>query len=203
MKIGYARVSTQDQNLDMQIDALTQAGCKKIFQEKASGSKSDRPELKNLMEHLREGDSLVIWKLDRLGRSLRHLIDTVARLKDMGVELISLQNNVGTSTATGKLTFAIFGALAEFERDMIKGCTSAGLTSARARGRVGGRKKALDAKQVQLLNSLSKDKALTIGEICKQFGISKGTYYNYTRDSSASEKIKLLTRHKPNICCDL
>ncbi len=179
MKIGYARVSTQDQHLDMQIDALKKEGCEKIYEEKASGSKADRPELARMMEHLRKGDIIVIWKLDRLGRSLRNLIDLVESFKNIGVELVSLQDSVNTATPTGKLTFAIFAALAEFERDIIRERTNAGLAAARARGKSGGRKKLLDVKQVLMLQSLSKDKNLSVGSICNQLGISKATYYNY------------------------
>jgi len=179
MKIGYARVSTQDQKLDLQVDALQNAGCEKIFQEKASGKNNERPELIRMMEQLRKNDILIIWKLDRLGRSLKNLIEIVSELQNMGVELISIQDNVNTSTATGKLTFAIFGALAEFERDIIRERTKAGLAAARARGKRGGRKNVLNDKQVQILKSLSVNNSLSVGEICKQLGISKGTYYNY------------------------
>jgi len=181
MKIGYARVSTQDQNLDLQIDALKKECCERIYEEKASGSKAERPELARMMEHLRSGDILVIWKLDRLGRSLRHLIDLVERLKNMGVELVSIQDKVNTATPAGKLIFAIFGALAEFERDIIRERTNAGLAAARARGRVGGRKKALNQSQVKILMTMASDKSLPIGDICRQLKISKATYYNYLR----------------------
>lgn len=181
MKIGYARVSTQGQNLELQIDALKKEGCEKIYEEKVSGSKADRPEFARMMEQLRKGDFIVIWKLDRLGRNLRHLIELVESLKTMGVELISINDNINTITPTGKLTFAIFAALAEFERDIIRERTYAGLDAARARGRMGGRKKAMDDKQVQMLRSLSQDKSLSIGSICKQLGISKATYYNYLK----------------------
>ena len=181
MIFGYARVSTTDQNLDLQIDALNKFGCEKIYQEKVSGSLKDRPELGKVMEHLRQGDTLIIWKLDRLGRSLRNLIDIVSELQNRGIELISLQDHVDTSTATGKFTFAIFGALAEFERNIIRERTNAGLASARARGKLGGRKKVLGEKQSQMLKSLSQDKQHTIGTICKQLNISKATYYNYLK----------------------
>jgi len=181
MKIGYARVSTQDQKLDLQVDALKRAGCEKVFQEKASGKNTDRPELVKMMEQLRKDDILVIWKLDRLGRSLKNLIEIVSDLQNRGVELISLQDNVNTSTATGKLTFAIFGALAEFERDNIRERTMAGLQAARARGKRGGRKPSLTKDQIILLHSLSTDKNVAVTSICRQLGISKGTYYNYLK----------------------
>jgi DNA invertase Pin-like site-specific DNA recombinase len=188
VKIGYARVSTQDQNLDLQIDALKKEGCERIYEEKASGGKADRPELTRMLEHLRSGDILVIWKLDRLGRSLRHLIDLVETLKNMGVELVSIQDSVNTATPAGKLTFAIFGALAEFERDIIRERTMAGLAAARARGRKGGRKKALSQSQVEMLLSMTNNKNLPIGEICRQLKISKATYYNYLKEKIVTKE---------------
>ncbi|MDD2229546.1 MAG: recombinase family protein [Candidatus Cloacimonetes bacterium] len=185
MIFGYARVSTQDQNLDLQRDALNKAGVEKIFEEKMSGSVRDRPELNRLMEQLRKGDTLAIWKLDRLGRSLRHLIDIVTHLDNIGVELISIQDSVNTSTPAGKLTFAIFGAIAEFERASIRERSLAGLAAARARGKVGGRKNKLDDGQVQILHSLSRDNTISVDEICNQFQISRGTYYNYLKRAKA------------------
>lgn len=139
MLIGYARVSTQDQTLDLQTDALKRAGCEKIFTDMASGAKSERPGLQEAMNHLRAGDMLVVWRLDRLGRSLKHLIATVTNLSDHGIGFKSLQENMDTTTSGGKLVFHIFGALAEFEREVIKERTNAGLRAARARGRFGGR----------------------------------------------------------------
>ena len=183
MKIGYARVSTSEQNLDMQLDALRKEGCEKIYEEKASGGKTDRPELVRMMEHLRNGDTLVINKLDRLGRSLRHLIDIVSDLQERGIELVSLQDNINTASATGRLTFAIFGAFAEFERDIILERTNAGLAAARSRGNVGGRKKLLNDKQTRMLRMMSTDKSLSVPDICKHFGISKASYYNYLKSS--------------------
>ncbi len=181
MLIGYARVSTHDQNLDLQLDAFNKMGVERVFQEKMSGSLKERPELNKLLDQLRKGDTLVIWKLDRLGRSLKHLIDLVTRLQESGVELISLQDSVNTSTASGKLTFAIFAAIAEFERECIRERSLAGLASAKARGRVGGRKSKLDNPQRQILKSLSQDRSLPVDDICKQMGISRGTYYNYIK----------------------
>ena len=139
MLIGYMRVSTLDQNLDLQSDALKQVGCDKIFQDVASGAKSDRPGLEKALGYLREGDTLVVWKLDRLGRSLKHLIEVITRLHEEKKGFRSLQENLDTSTSTGKLVFHVFGALAEFERDLIRERTLAGLSAARARGRRGGR----------------------------------------------------------------
>ncbi len=181
MNIGYARVSTQDQNLDLQIDALTKAGCDKIYEEKASGSKAERLELQDMLKHLRRGDNLVIWKLDRLGRNLKHLIELVGELDKKGVGLISLQEKIDTTTANGKLVFHIFCSLAEFEREIIRERTNAGLAAARARGKVGGRKKALKEEDVKALRALSQDKTLSIGQICLRLGISKATYYNYLK----------------------
>jgi DNA invertase Pin-like site-specific DNA recombinase len=156
MLIGYARVSTQDQTLDLQTDALTKAGCEKIFQDTTSGAKSERPGLQEAIDHLRAGDTLVVWRLDRLGRTLKHLIATVTDLSDKGIGFKSLQENMDTTTSGGKLIFHIFGALAEFEREVIRERTNAGLQAARARGRLGGRPKlqTLDPKKVALARKL-------------------------------------------------
>lgn len=143
MLIGYARVSTDDQNLSLQLDALKAAGCERIFSEKQSGAKVDRVELARLLEQVREGDTVVVWKLDRLGRSLSHLVETITRLDGQGVSFRSLKESIDTTSATGKLIFHIFASLAEFERDMTRERTNAGLTAARARGRVGGRPQGL------------------------------------------------------------
>ena len=136
MLIGYARVSTQDQTLDLQTDALTHAGCEKIFTDTTSGAKAERPGLQAALDHLRAGDTLVVWRLDRLGRTLKHLIATVTDLSDQGIGCKSLQENMDTTTSGGKLIFHIFGALAEFEREVIRERTNAGLQAARARGRL-------------------------------------------------------------------
>src|SRR3954467_3250206 len=138
MRIGYARVSTLDQNLDLQEDALKAAGCEKIYTDKAGGTRAERPGLERALADLRAGDRLVVWKLDRLGRSLRHLIETVTALRDRGVGFQSVQEAIDTTTSGGKLIFHVFGALAEFERDIIRERTLAGLAAARARGREGG-----------------------------------------------------------------
>src|SRR3712207_5837489 len=149
MLIGYARVSTHDQTLALQKDALQKAGCKKIFSDQVSGTKTERKGLSEALSHLRTGDTLVVWRLDRLGRSLRHLIDTVTSLHEKGIGFKSLQENIDTTTSGGKLVFHIFGALAEFEREIIKERTRAGLESAKSRGRSGGRPRALTPKEVQ------------------------------------------------------
>jgi DNA invertase Pin-like site-specific DNA recombinase len=139
MLIGYARISTHEQNLDLQEDALKAAGCKKVYTDKTGGAKSERPGLEKALADARPGDTLVVWKLDRLGRSLKHLIETVTDLSHRGVGFKSLQENIDTTTSGGKLVFHVFGALAEFERDIIRERTLAGLAAARARGRKGGR----------------------------------------------------------------
>src|SRR5690348_9395311 len=155
MEIGYARVSTGEQTLDLQLDALTRAGCAKVFTETASGANAERPILAEALSYLRPGDVLVVWRLDRLGRSLQHLIAVVAELAERGIGFKSLGEQIDTTTAGGKLVFHVFGALAEFERDLIRERTQAGLAAARARGRVGGRpKKLADAKQVALARAL-------------------------------------------------
>lgn len=179
MLIGYARVSTQDQNLDLQRDALTQAGCEKIYEEKVSGSRTERAELAWALEALREGDTLVVWKLDRLGRSLPHLVQTVRSLEERGVGFRSLQESLDTTTSGGKLVFHIFAALAEFERDIIRERTQAGLAAARARGRKGGRPPGRDENKRAAAIALSKDKDRPVAEICRMLGISRASYYRY------------------------
>ena len=184
MKFGYARVSTKEQVLDLQIDALKKAGCKKIYQEKITGAKADRPELLKMTSQLREGDTVIVWKLDRLGRSLRDLVNLIEKFNAQGVGFLSLQDNIDTTTPTGKLTFHIFAALAEFERDIISERTKAGLAAARARGRKGGRPKGLSKKaqdKARLAESLYKEQKLTIAEVCEHLHISKPTLYRYLR----------------------
>jgi DNA invertase Pin-like site-specific DNA recombinase len=181
MLIGYARISTHDQTLALQLDALKKAGCEKIFTDTVSGTKAERKGLTEAFSHLRNGDTLVVWRLDRLGRSLRHLIDTVTELHGRGVGFKSLQENIDTTTSGGKLVFHIFGALAEFEREIIKERTRAGLASARSRGKVGGRPKALTPKEVQMLNNMAADKSLTVSDICKTLGIGRTTFYRYLK----------------------
>jgi DNA invertase Pin-like site-specific DNA recombinase len=179
MLIGYARVSTEDQNLDLQRDALEKASCEEIYTDRVSGTKARRPGLEQALSHLRSGDTLVVWRLDRLGRSLRHLIDTVTDLQEKGVGFKSLTESIDTTTSGGRLVFNIFGALAEFEREIIRERTNAGLSAARARGRSGGRPKALSEKQVQMLRHLAADPNRSVEEICDTLGISRMTYYRY------------------------
>jgi DNA invertase Pin-like site-specific DNA recombinase len=181
MLIGYARISTQDQTLALQQDALAKAGCEQIFTDTVSGTKAERKGLTEALSHLRSGDTLVVWRLDRLGRSLRHLIDTVTMLHEKGIGFKSLQENIDTTTSGGKLVFHIFGALAEFEREIIRERTQAGLASARSRGKVGGRPKTLTARQVQMLRNMAADNSLTVSDICKTLGIGRTTFYRYVK----------------------
>ncbi len=191
MLIGYARVSTQDQTLNLQRDALEKIGCAKIFTDSASGATTERKGLDEALEYVREGDSLVVWKLDRLGRSLKHLIDTISKLNKRKIGFKSLTENIDTTTSGGKLIFHIFGALAEFERDIIRERTLAGLQAARARGRKGGRPKAtaLDTpKKVAIAQALYNDKTNSIEDICKTLRISRATLYRYIQTEQKDKK---------------
>ncbi|RIK08226.1 MAG: transposon DNA-invertase [Acidobacteria bacterium] len=179
MLIGYARVSTQDQNLDLQLDALRAAGCEKLFHDKASGSRATRPGLDEALGYARAGDSVVVWRLDRLGRSLVHLIKVVSDLQERGVGFRSLQESIDTTTSGGTLIFHVFGALAQFERNLIQERTQAGLAAARARGRRGGRPPKLSQAKIALLYRLYDEREHTVGEVCKIIGISKPTLYAY------------------------
>jgi DNA invertase Pin-like site-specific DNA recombinase len=185
MLIGYARVSTQDQTLDLQLDALKKAGCEKILTDKASGATADRQGLDQALEQLRKGDILIVWRLDRLGRSLRHLIDTTTDLNDRGIGFQSVTERIDTTTSGGKLIFHIFGALAEFERDIIRERTQAGLAAARSRGRLGGRPKTLpSSKKVEMAKRLYDSKSLTTAEICRSLNISRATLYRYLKEGA-------------------
>ena len=177
MKIGYARVSTEDQNLDLQRDALRKAGCEAIYEEKASGRNIERPGLAACLKALRSGDTLAVWKLDRLGRSLQDLVRVVATLKEQGIAFESLTEKIDTTSATGALVFHIFGALAEFERALIRERTLAGLSAARARGRKGGRPRKLNDTQWKAVKTLLDAKELTVEEIARQFGVSRASIY--------------------------
>ena len=181
MIIGYARVSTSDQNLDLQLDELNRFGCEIIYKEKTSGKSKDRPELSKMTAQLRKGDIVTVWKLDRLGRSIKDLIDLVASFKDRGVDFVSIKDGINTGTATGRFTFNIFASLAEFEREMIRERTLAGLSAAKARGRIGGRKKGLSA-EAQKKAAAAKilfEKDKSVQEISKALGISRATCYRY------------------------
>ena len=184
MKIGYARVSTKEQSLSMQIDALKKAGCDQIYEEIASGAKTARPILDEIMRNIREDDTLVIWKLDRLGRNLAHLIHLTTKLIEKKVGLISLNDPIDTSTAQGRMVFGIFASLAEFERELIRERTQAGLKSARARGRKGGRPKGLTQAAIEkatIAEALYKNGSIPVKKIAEQLGISKTTLYLYLR----------------------
>lgn len=182
MKVGYARVSTHEQNLSLQIDELKKSGCTEIFTDKISGAKSDRPGLQKALDFLREGDSLVVWRLDRLGRSLKHLIEVISLFEERKIGFSSLQESIDTTTSGGKLIFHIFGALAEFERNLIRERTNAGLAAARARGRNGGRPRALNGKKIQLAKNLYESRKHQVSEICETLSISKSTLYNYLKE---------------------
>ncbi len=179
MLIGYARVSTDDQNLDLQKDALNQAGCERIFTDKLGGAKSERPGLQEALKISRSGDTLVVWRLDRLSRSLKTLIEMVNHLESGNIGLKSLKEAIDTASSSGKLVFHIFGALAEFERNLIRERTKAGLQAARARGRKGGRPKSLSQDKQALAVKLYDEKQHTIAQICEMMGISKPTLYKY------------------------
>jgi DNA invertase Pin-like site-specific DNA recombinase len=177
MKIGYARVSTDDQLLDLQMDALEAAGCEKIYKEQASGKSANRQELENCLKAMRSGDVLTVWRLDRLGRSLADLIKIVSMLEGQGIGFESLTEKIDTTSPTGKLIFHLFGALAEFERNLIRERTNAGLKAARARGKVGGRPKSLSAKDREMVAILMADRKNNVGDIATRFGVSRATLY--------------------------
>lgn len=178
MKIGYARVSTDDQNLNLQIDALSKSGCDQIWQEKVSGRNLERPELQACLKSLRAGDCLVVWRLDRLGRSLNDLVKIVADLQARGVHFESVTEKIETVSATGKLTFHLFAALAEFERNLIRERTLSGLAASRARGVKGGRKPKLSKADKDQIRVLMNDKTLKVTDIAKRFGVSRMSVYN-------------------------
>lgn len=201
MKIGYARVSTKDQNLDLQIEALEKAGCEKIYQEKISGATKNRPELDNMISNLRKDDEVYVWRLDRLGRSLKHIIDLVLSLNDKGVVIKGISDGVDTSTMSGRLFLNIMASLAEYERELIRERTNAGLQSARARGRTGGRPKGFAKETVSkllVMRSLYKDYSKRPEEIYKALGLTRATYYRYAKilEKNSDEEIKKMTIKK-------
>ncbi|MGI8608142.1 MAG: recombinase family protein [Candidatus Dormibacteria bacterium] len=177
--LGYARVSTVDQNPDLQLDALKAAGCYRIFVERASGALDERRELVRILDQLRPGDTLAVWKLDRLGRSLRHLIDTVGDLEARGIGFRSLRESIDTTTPTGKLISHIFGALAEFERDLIRERTTAGLAAARARGRAGGRPSSMTPEKLAVARQMYDSREHTVATIAKTVGVSRASLYRH------------------------
>jgi DNA invertase Pin-like site-specific DNA recombinase len=182
MKIGYARVSTIDQNLDLQLDALKQAGCETIFTDKITGTKFDRPQLGELKKILRSGDTVIVWKMDRMGRGLRDMIILMKEFEDKGVGFKSITEGIDTTTNTGKLVFHIFASLAEFERNLIVERTKAGLKAGRARGKVGGRPRKLSEEQRELLRKMHADITIPLSTITETFGISKQMIYQVVNE---------------------
>jgi DNA invertase Pin-like site-specific DNA recombinase len=184
--VGYARVSTEDQNVDLQTDALNVVGCVRVFTDVASGAVAERPELAAALDYVRAGDTLVVWRLDRLGRSLRHLVETVLMLQERGVGFRSISESIDTTTATGRLVFHVFCALAEFEKDLLRERTQAGLAAARARGRVGGRKPVLTPQKAALVRRLYGEREHTVAEIAKVIGVSRATVYRCVAERAHS-----------------
>ena len=178
-RIGYARVSTDEQHLDLQRDALTKAGCELIYEEAVSGKSTVRPELEQCRKALREGDTLVVWRLDRLGRSLPDLVHIVTELEKRGVGFESLTEKIETDSAAGRLVFHVFAALSEFERNLIRERTQAGLAAARARGRAGGRKPKLDDQQVREIKALLRDPDIQVADVARRYGVSRTTLYKH------------------------
>lgn len=181
MDVGYVRVSKREQNPDLQRRELATAGCERIFEERISSREQTRPQLEAALDYCREGDVLVVWKLDRLGRSIKELIELVNGLKDRGVGFRSLRESLDTTTPGGKLVFHVFASMAEFERDVIRERTMAGLEAARARGRKGGRKPAMDERKVALASKLMGDRETPISEVCEAVGVSRATLYRYLK----------------------
>lgn len=184
--VGYARVSTADQNLDLQLDALKQAGASPIYEEHCSGGSAERPELHQCIRALRQGDTLAVWRLDRLGRNLRDLIQIVSDLEAKGVAFRSLRESIDTAGPAGKLVFHLFASLAEFERELLRERTNSGLVAARARGRKGGRPSVLTATEITNALSMMRDPQIPVREICRLYKISRSTLYNYASGSSSS-----------------
>lgn len=181
MLIGYSRISTNDQSLDSQIDKLKQYGCKKIYTDIMSGSKSERPQLNEMIEYAREGDTIVVYRLDRLGRGLKDLINLISIFESKKINFKSLTENIDTTTSTGKLIFHIAGAFAEFERNIIRERTKAGLESARARGRKGGRPKKINDNLIRLAKTMHANKEISINDIVKNLGVSRATFFNMVK----------------------
>lgn len=181
MRIGYARVSTEDQTLDLQGDALKRAGCREVYEEQATGQNTGRPQLEACLKSLREGDTLIVWRLDRLGRNLAHLVALVAELEQRKIHFESLTEKIETVSPAGRLVFHVFAALAEFERNLIRERTVAGLKAARARGHKGGRPVKLSAKEIKTIRALLKTADIPVGEIAARFGIARSTLYRTIR----------------------
>lgn len=197
MRVGYARVSTADQKLDLQMDALKAAGCEQIYSDVASGAKEDRPELAQAIAFLRKGDTLVCWKLDRAARTLSHLVKVISDLNARGIHFISLNESIDTSSAAGKLIFHIFGSLAEFERELIRERTKAGLVAARARGKVGGRPKRLSDAQIEKVIKLMSDRTVPISDICAMYSVSRSVLYAEYKKRKSEKAPKGSGKEKP------
>lgn len=207
MKVGYIRVSRSDQNPELQKDALLKAGCERIFQEKVSGAAKNRIQFDKMCDFVRTGDTVVVWKLDRLGRTVKQLVNLIADWKEADIQLESVMDKIDTATAFGKFFFHIMAALAELERDMISERTKAGLTAARARGRTGGRPKGLTEKakkKAKLVGVLYEERQMSVSEIEKDIGISRTTIYNYLRHEGFKKCPDTGTylKNKPKFCLD-
>jgi len=183
--IGYARVSTLEQEAALQLDALEAAGCERIYTDRSSGALAERPDLARAVDHLRDGDTLVVWRLDRLGRSLRHLVETVGALEERGIGFRSLTESIDTTTPGGRLVFHVFAALAEFERDLIRERTHAGLAAARARGRRGGRRPVMSAEKLEVARTMYKSGEHTVAAIAATVGVSRASVYRHLNATSA------------------
>jgi len=188
MLVGYARVSTQDQDPAYQLEALKQAGCERIFKEKASGAQRDRPELGAALDYMRKSDTLVVWRLDRLARSIKQLIETVEDLGERGIGFRSLTEAIDTTTSGGRLVFHIFAALAEFERQIIRERTMAGLEAARARGRTGGRPPALSESDLAAARALLRDPEITVSDVARRLGVVPSTLYRHLPRARAAAR---------------
>ena len=184
-RIGYARVSTNDQILDLQLDALKEAKCDRIYQEYISGGRGskERPELADCLKNIRSGDTLIVWRMDRLGRSMKYLIEIVSELDRLGVGLVSIKENIDTTTPTGRLVFHVFASLAQFEKELIQERTKAGVAAARARGRQGGRPQKLTAREKEMVCTLMADNKNSVTEIAKKFSVSRTMLYRIVNDS--------------------
>lgn len=181
MEVGYVRVSKREQNPKLQRRELEAAGCGRIYEERVSSRQESRPQLEAVIDYCREGDTLVVWKLDRLGRSIQELIGVVNDLRDRGVEFRSLRESLDTNTPGGKLVFHVFVSIAEFERDIIRERTMAGLEAARARGRKGGRRPVMDQRKIALASRLMRNRETSISDICEAIGVSRATLYRYVK----------------------
>jgi len=188
MKVGYARVSTEDQSNEMQIAALQEAGCQMIFEESASGAQRNRPKLQDALQYVREGDVLVVWKMDRLARSLRQLIETVDQLGERGIGFISLTEDINTTTAGGRLVFHVFGALAEYEKALIGERTRSGLANAKSKGIRLGRPTAMTHNQIEMAKKLKSAGGHSMHAIAEQLGVSRSTLYRAMEASDSNHK---------------